>query len=110
MSVPVLRIHPGDNVAVALVSLPAGVEFLPDCLTRSPVPSKHKVVTEFIRQSEAVIMYGVMVGRALRDLHVGDRLHRNDLTHDTANTVYGLYTDPQSGKPPMSLIGKRPPS
>ncbi|MCY3613933.1 MAG: altronate dehydratase family protein [Bacteroidetes bacterium] len=84
MSVRVLRIHPGDNVAVALVTLPAGTEFLPGCLTRSPVPAKHKVVTEFIRQSEAVIMYGVMVGRALRDLHVGDRLNRNDLTHDTA--------------------------
>ena len=84
MSARVLRIHPGDNVAVALVSLPAGIEFLPGCLTRSPVPSKHKVVTEFIRQSGAVIMYGVMVGRALRDLHVGDRLNRNDLTHDTA--------------------------
>ena len=63
MSVRVLRIHPGDNVAVALVTLPAGTEFLPGCLTRSPVPAKHKVVTEFIRQSEAVIMYGVMVGR-----------------------------------------------
>lgn len=96
MSTRVLRIHPGDNVAVALVSLPAGIEFLPGSLTRSPVPSKHKVVTEYIRQSEAVTMYGVMVGRALRDLYVGDRLNLNDLTHDTAE-----YRVQSAHRPPV---------
>ncbi|MCY4674262.1 MAG: altronate dehydratase family protein [Bacteroidetes bacterium] len=100
MSVRVLRIHPGDNVAVALVTLPAGIEFLPGCLTRSPVPAKHKVVTDFIRQSEAVVMYGVIVGRALRDLHVGDRLNRSDLVHDTSGYSVRSTHRPQAWQAP----------
>jgi len=94
MSACVLQIHADDNVAVALSSLAAGIEFLPECITRSPVPSKHKVVTRFIRQGESVIMYGVTVGRSLRDLHIGERLNLADLVHDTS--AYSIRNKPQS--------------
>ncbi len=84
MSVHVLQIHPSDNVTVALTSVAAGTEVLPGCITRAPVPAKHKVVIQPIRASDSVRMYGVTVGKALRDLRTGDRLNQTDLVHDTS--------------------------
>ncbi len=85
MSVRVLQIHPSDNVAVVLASVTAGAEALPGCVTQTPIPAKHKIVTRPIRESHPVTMYGVTVGRALRDLSPGDRLSRTDLIHDTCD-------------------------
>ena len=83
MSAHVLQIHPRDNVAVALSALPAGVEFLPGCITRSPIPAKHKVVLKNLYPNDPIVMYGDTVGRVLHDLHAGDRLDYADLTHDS---------------------------
>ena len=98
MSVRVLQIHSSDNVAVALTSMPTGVEVLPGCVTRAPVPAKHKVVTRPIRASEPVLMYGVIVGQALHDLCPGDRLNQRDLIHDTS--AYHVRETPYSWNPP----------
>ncbi|MCY4159295.1 MAG: altronate dehydratase family protein [Bacteroidetes bacterium] len=100
MSACVLKIHADDNVAVVLSPLAAGVEFLPGYITRSPVPSKHKVVTKFVRQTEPVVMYGVTVGRALRDLHVGERLNLADLVHETSAYSIRHEAHHQTWQPP----------
>lgn len=98
MSARVLQIHPSDNVAVALTSMPAGVEALPNCITQAPVPAKQKVVTQSIKVSEPVLMYGVTVGKALRDLCSGDRLNQRDLIHDTS--AYHVRDVPWAWDPP----------
>ena len=98
MSIRVLQIHPSDNVAVALASMPAGVEALSGCVTQAPVPAKHKVVTQPIRALEPVLMYGVTVGKALRDLRPGDRLSQRDLIHDTS--AYRVRDVPRAWNPP----------
>jgi altronate hydrolase len=63
----VLRVHPDDNVLVALRELEAGAEVVYEG-TRYVLPegvrAKHKVVTRDLAPGEAVVMYGVMVGKA----------------------------------------------
>jgi len=84
MFASVLQIHSDDNVAVALKPLEVGTEFLSGIYCKSAIPQRHKVVTKFIPKDSPVVMYGVTVGRSLRDLQTGDRLNRNDLIHDTS--------------------------
>ena len=68
MRAQTLRIHPGDNVAVALTTLPRGQEFSSGCIAEEVIPTKHKVCTQSIARGEHVLMYGVPVGVATCDL------------------------------------------
>lgn len=62
----VLRVHPDDNVLVALRDLAPGAEVVCEgrtCALPAGVRAKHKVVTRDLGPGEAVVMYGVMVGK-----------------------------------------------
>lgn len=86
-----IQIHPKDNVLVALSDLPKGHRleyqghafFLPRA-----VAAKHKFIWSPIKKDDAIIMYGVMVGRVNSDLLAGELLDTSNLRHDTAR--YGL--------------------
>ena len=73
-----LRIHPRDNVAVALEELMAGLraEVVSDEGTREllvvdTVPFGHKVAVEEIDEGADVRKYGVPIGFATRTIHAG---------------------------------------
>ena len=84
MTAHTLRIHPGDNVAVALSPIATGTHFAEDCVAVEPIPTKHKVCTQTILEGTHVIMYGVPVGIATCDLERGMRLSTRRIKHDTA--------------------------
>ncbi|MCY4170254.1 MAG: altronate dehydratase family protein [Bacteroidetes bacterium] len=92
MSTCVLQIHSNDNVSVALKSLKPGTEISPGIQCRSAIAQRHKVVTKFIPKNGPVVMYGVTVGRSLKDLRIGDRLNSDDLVHDSS--PYSLNDTP----------------
>jgi altronate hydrolase len=62
----VLKVHPDDNVIVVLADLPMGAS-IPHAdetyVLTDAIPAKHKFFTTDLAAGEAVIMYGVMVGR-----------------------------------------------
>ena len=93
-----LRIHPGDNVAVALKPLARGTRIKHGCETLEPIPAKHKVCTRAVAEGTHVIMYGVPVGLALSDLQTGMRLTLERIRHDTA--PYVLRTGGYEWSPP----------
>jgi altronate hydrolase len=69
-----LRIHPSDNVAVALTALPSGateqgVQLMDD------IPKGHKFAVRFIEQGELVVKYGTPIGRAKEAIAVGMHVH-----------------------------------
>ena len=84
MGAHTLRIHSGDNVAVALKPIARGTVVSPGCTAIEPIPAKHKVCTQSIAQGSHVIMYGVPVGLATCELQSGMRLTRQRIKHDTA--------------------------
>ena len=78
-----IKIHPDDNVIVALNSLPLGTEILFEDGTtissRCEVPAGHKMAIAPISKGEAVIKYGYSIGYATEDIGCGDWIHTHNL-------------------------------
>ena len=89
MSVPlmqarVLKLDSGDNVLIALADLNQGqqIEFEGKIYTLvSNVPAKHKFATENLAVGDDVIMYGVLVGAAVKPVQRGERLTTSNVQH-----------------------------
>ena len=71
----IIRIHPKDNVAVALT------ELIPDekyefgdqsIYVMQKVPAGHKVAIAPINESEAIVKYGSFIGHAVCDIQAGE--------------------------------------
>jgi altronate hydrolase len=83
----VLQLNPKDNVLVALKDLSKGeqVGFAGRTFTlRTDVPAKHKFATDPIAQGGAVVMYGVLIGKATEPIGSGERLTTRNTHHEAA--------------------------
>jgi len=83
-----LRIHPHDNVAVALTDLPAGREVEIDGRTlrlAGNVRHKHKFALAALSPGDIVTMYGVVVGKATQPIAEGGVITTDNLAHATGN-------------------------
>ena len=77
-----IRIHPSDNVAVALEPLSSGtVIALPDgsVILKEDVPAGHKIALVDLSEGDNVIKYGYPVGHVTRDVAVGTCIDHNCL-------------------------------
>jgi len=84
MKQKLLKVHPDDNVLVALTNLTKGetVQFNgEDYLLQDDIPAKHKFVTADIAKGDPVIMYGVLVGKAQADIRKGGIISTANLKH-----------------------------
>jgi len=80
----VLRLDVRDNVLVALTDLRKGetVSFLGnDYSLLSDVSAKHKFLTQDVTAGGDIIMYGLLVGKALENLQRGDLLSTRNIRH-----------------------------
>lgn len=97
-----LKIHPADNVIVALRNLPSGeqVEFDGETYTLPiGVGVKHKFVTEDLLPGDVVTMYGVTVGKATQPIRRGEPITTFNLRHESDR--YGLdKKQPYGWQPP----------
>ena len=74
-----IRLHPADNVVVALRRLPAGTVLSGNVTTNEPVPFGHKVAVAPIAPGEAVRKYGQVIGVATQPVPVGAHVHVHNL-------------------------------
>jgi altronate hydrolase len=80
----VLKINQKDNVVVALTNLAKGetVSFDgSDYVLKEDIPAKHKFFMEDMKTGDAVIMYGVLVGKAQKDISKGSRMSTENSKH-----------------------------
>ncbi len=87
MNRSVLQLDPRDNVLIALTSLPAGepVEFQGQVYTLPKnVPAKHKFAMRSLDTGGDVMMYGVLVGRAVKPIASGELLTTTNIQHQAA--------------------------
>lgn len=94
MDVRVLKIHPDDNVLVALQNLKAGENIVYGDETYvlvEDIAAKHKFFTEDLPAGSAVIMYGVLVGRTLHDVKIGQWMNTSNIKHATEPYGYRSY-------------------
>ncbi|MFD3000117.1 UxaA family hydrolase [Pontibacter toksunensis] len=82
----ILKVHPQDNVAVALTDLHAGEILTYDeeqYLLTTTVPAKHKFATVDLPEGSEVTMYGVLVGKTVANVAAGALLTTHNLKHAT---------------------------
>jgi altronate hydrolase len=80
----VLKVHKKDNVLVALRNLTKGDQVAYDgnsYVLVDDVPAKHKFVTNLLQPGDEVIMYGVLVGKAVSAIPVGARITTENVKH-----------------------------
>ena len=82
-----IKVHPSDNVAVALTDLFKGEEILFENKTvkvLSNTKAKHKIALTKFNVGDKIIMYGVLVGKANSVIEEGDVLTINNVKHESA--------------------------
>jgi altronate hydrolase len=84
MNHKVTKVHPGDNVLVALANLEEGeeVKYNGEAYTIiGRVPAKHKFVTSDLLPGDEVFMYGVLVGKAQNFIPRGSVITTSNVKH-----------------------------
>ncbi len=88
----VLKVHPQDNVLVALAPLQKGekVEYNGEqFVLHDSIAAKHKFFVKDLRAGDAVIMYGVLVGLAQQPIPKGGLMTTTNVKH--AADPYGYH-------------------
>ena len=83
----ILKIHPEDNVLVALTDLEPRdtVNYNGnDILISQNVPAKHKIAESDFDVDDEIYMYGIIVGKALSPIAKGEVLTTQNVAHKTA--------------------------
>ena len=81
-----LQIHPKDNIWVALRNLSKGQTFQEahESVTLiMDIEAKHKFTTTPIPKNEDIIFYGVLVGKALKDIEKGEKITTENCIHES---------------------------
>lgn len=81
----ILKIHPSDNIIVALENLAAGDQLLygeEQYQIASDVPAKHKFAAHNFEPGDKIIMYGVLVGKATQPIKRGEPVTINNVKHE----------------------------
>ncbi len=106
----VLRLDAKDNVLVALTDLRRGevVSYLGDSWSLvSDVPAKHKFLTQDVSAGGEIIMYGVLVGRAVENLRRGDLVSTRNIRHAASSFHESVSLRPRWIPPDVSTWSKR---
>jgi altronate hydrolase len=84
----ILKIHPSDNVVVALQPLRTGEEIAVEgkkVAVMTDIPAKHKMATVPLAAGDPVIMYGALVGRAVTPIPRGGLISTANVVHAAAD-------------------------
>jgi len=90
-AIPYLKIHPVDNVLVALQDLPAGTSFSLEneqLTLQQKVPAKHKFFINDMNEGDNVIMYGTLVGKARSNISKGGLMTTANTEHAAGSYAY----------------------
>lgn len=91
MKKKLIKVHPDDNVLVALTNLVRGEMEIYDgeeFILQDDVPAKHKFATRDLKAGDVVMMYGVMVGKAQCDIPKGGIISTVNLKHAAEPFIY----------------------
>ena len=86
-----IRIHPEDNVAVALRPVPAGTVF-EGVTAREEIPQGHKMALRTNAPDENVTKYGLVIGHATKEIAPGNWVHTHNMVTNLVGEVEYTYT------------------
>lgn len=97
-----LKIHPKDNVYVALTDLRKGEKINDNLTLVDDVPAKHKFLDTALSPDQEVIMYGGIVGKAMQPIVAGGVIGTHNVKHKSSpysgKTKEYLWTAPDASK------------
>ena len=70
-----LTVHPSDNVSTLLDFKTEERTAQDGLLLRESIPFGHKVARQEITEGQAVIKYGVSIGKATKTIQAGEHVH-----------------------------------
>jgi altronate hydrolase len=91
---PAVRIHPADNVAVAVRALSAGCDITvagERMVLREDVPAGHKIALRALEPGEPVVKYGFPIGAVTASIARGGWVHSHNLKTCLEGTVQYRY-------------------
>ncbi|WP_142683630.1 UxaA family hydrolase [Chitinophaga polysaccharea] len=80
-----LQIHPDDNVLVALQDIPVGTDISfngHNIQLQQNISAKHKFLINDILEGDPITMYGVLVGKASKNIAKGESITTENVIHD----------------------------
>src|SRR5215204_5990163 len=80
----VLKVHAKDNVIVALTDLSKGETIFfegEEFVLQDTINAKHKFFTKDLNEGDEVIMYGVLVGKAQKNIPRGGLMTTSNVKH-----------------------------
>ncbi len=92
MTQATIRLHPSDNVIIALRDLEAGTVAEGVSLPQ-PVPRGHKIAVAPIAPGQQVLRYGQIIGAASGAIAAGEHVHVHNLGMGEHDTDYSFATD-----------------
>ena len=95
METKFLKINTADNVAVAIVDLPAGEQMVIDGITitlNENVPAGHKFALKDFAEGENVIKYGYPIGHAISEKKLGDWIKEDNIKTNLAGLLDYKYS------------------
>jgi len=104
-----IKIDPRDNVLVALADLSAGTRLEHEgheLIVQEDVPAKHKIFLEDMLPDDEVIMYGVLVGKAICFIPKGGLMSTANTRHAAEDYFY-RHVDYQWQAPDVSAFEHR---
>jgi altronate hydrolase len=100
-----LKIHPSDNVFVALTDLKAGDRIVHGTTTLTlvdDVTAKHKFTEHALQPDDELYMYGIVVGKAIKPIPAGGVIGTHNIKHKaapfTGRTKQYSWTPPDVSK------------
>lgn len=88
----VLKVHPADNVIVALADLSEGekVTYMAESFViREKIQVKHKFAAKDFNVGDPIYMYGVLVGKAVMPIPAGGLLSTENVKHSSSEYKLG---------------------
>jgi altronate hydrolase len=101
MQTKVIKLDPRDNIWIALTNLSKGEVASvsgESCTLVTDVSAKHKFAAKDFAPGDHVIMYGVVVGKAVVPIQRGEIITTRNLRHDAAS--YTDHREPHQWHPP----------
>lgn len=104
-----IRIHPKDNVAVALRPIEKGTVFA-GVAANMDIPQGHKMALQSMAENDQVMKYGFSIGHATAAIAPGDWVHTHNMKTNLSGEVEYTY-NPNINHPapqtPGSFMGYR---
>lgn len=88
----IVKVHPDDNVLVALTNLQKGEMVASngtEVVLHDNIPAKHKFVTADLAQGDPIFMYGVLVGKAQSAIPKGGLITTSNVKHAASEFTIG---------------------